>query len=651
MNFATIRSLRKGFTFAAVVLALALCYTSIQYAIRIPRQIPAHPGVTSPRTYQALNDISMTPRARIRAGSHSGFINLWSSALHAMSILPSTSDLPEIPASFSGLAVTVDPGVLSTGVPGIISALRDTLNGWGNRFMTQGDVRSLLLSAFKASGVPESIHLTLWDTFLQSVAPYLEFEAPEPVGGNWAPLVIPRGTILLRKGDPVEPRHIALLRAIPGYVPPLPLSGWFLLLFYESVLFGSIGYLFVRLPGGKRITGSPYLPRVLAFYFLYPLLRYLASFSPVAPYTGSALVVVINQADEWAPSFLPLPYFFLHYASFLPAYTGMPLPSSADMFVALVTYVVFQFATANRLLYSAFTAGITSYLANAWTASGDTEKIAYASILTTLAFVAVPSVVNGLLDRMYPVLSFTDLSYYLKPSHPLLRKLAERAPGTLAHSYRVAELASHAAQACGANPVVARAGALYHDIGKILNPAYFTENQADPTQNPHEDLSPALSSSIIRAHIIEGERLARQFRLPPSLIRFIRTHHGDQHISFFYQKAAISGNSDGSDSAPSEAHFRYPGPRPSSAEEAIVMLADSMEATVRAKDPKSDEEVDAIVEQVLMDKLRSGQLSEARLTLQQLYTAVQAMKPVLIGDLFRRVDYPNTTVTTVTSSP
>jgi putative nucleotidyltransferase with HDIG domain len=644
------RHLRSASIFGMTVFALALLYTAVQIATRVPRQIPSTVGAPSPRTYTIPADFSLVPRARIPLGSRSAFVSLWSSTLNSLTAPPTNHEPPVIPLSFSVLASTTDPGVLAPLVPDILNALNHTLLKWGDRFLQQGEARSLFLSSLVLYGVPISLHEGLWETFLNSSGAFLEYDQLLPVGAPWEPLIFPAGATILRKGERVEPRHMAILKAIPEFLAPLPSSRWLFLFLYESVLFLATGLLVLRLPGGKRLMHAPYFPRVLVFYLLYPLLRFAASFSPVSAYTGGALVLMVNQADEWAPSFLPIPFFILHYAAFIPHFSGIPVPSAQDLFVALLTYLVFQFVPSNRLLYSALTAGFATYLGHAIAYPAPYEKLAYAGIVVTLSFVLVPSVINALLDRLYPVLSFSDLSQYLRPTHPLLRQLSERAPGTYAHAYRVAELAARAAEACGANPVVARAGALYHDIGKILNPGYFTENQEDASENPHNHISPVLSASIIRAHVLEGEKLARKHRLPSSLIRFIRTHHGDQKISFFYEQALKGTSSGGSGTAPTEADFRYPGPRPASAEEAIVMLADSTEATVRSRNPQTEEELNSILEQVLMEKIHSGQLSEARLTLQQLYVALDAMKRVLLAERFRRIGYPSFATTPVNAS-
>jgi putative nucleotidyltransferase with HDIG domain len=627
------------FVFLFIVLGLSLVYSGIQIVTRLPRQIPSSAGEVSRRTYTVASDFSVVPRARVPLGSRSEFVNLWSSALSALTAPPAADEPPIVPASFSRVASTLDPGVLSPLAPGIVSALRQTLLHWGDRFLQQGEVRSLFFASLTLSRVPESIHPVLWTALLQSVPSYLEFGQPLPAGVSWEPLVFPAGTVILGKGDLVTPGHISILSGIPGFLPSLPVRQWLFLFLYEFSLFLGLGILISRLPGGKRITHAPYLPRVLAFFVLYPLLRYAASFSGVPSYTSGALALSVNQADEWAPSFLPIPFFILHYAAFIPYFSGLQVPPAQDLFIGLTTYLVFQFTPTNRLLYSAFAVGFVSYLAHSMTRPASYERLAYAGIVLAIAFVLIPSIVNRVLDGFHPVLSFSDLSPYLRPTHPLLRQLSERAPGTYAHSYRVAELASRAAEACGANPVVARAGALYHDIGKSLHPFYFTENQEPGSVNPHDDLSPALSCSIIRAHILEGEKLARKHRLPPSLIRFIRTHHGDQRISFFYERALEATSSESSEGPPLDPDFRYPGPRPSSAEEALVTLADSLEATVRSRNPQTADELDAISDQIIADKIHSGQLSEARLTLQQLYTAMDAMKSVLLGDRFRRIDY------------
>jgi len=221
-------------------------------------------------------------------------------------------------------------------------------------------------------------------------------------------------------------------------------------------------------------------------------------------------------------------------------------------------------------------------------------------IATSMAWAGGNSIVSAILAMGFlPVFEWftritTDqtLLEWADPNRPLLKRLSMEAPGTYAHSINVANLAEAAANAIGANGLLCRVGVYYHDVGKVLKPQYFIENQ--PTErNPHDKLKPGTSASIVREHVTEGIRLAEEAGLPDVLIDFIPEHHGTQEISFFFEKA--KQDAEGTDGEPDSDAFRYPGPRPRSKETAIVMLADSVESATRTlKDPTPDRVRDLI---------------------------------------------------------
>jgi len=220
---------------------------------------------------------------------------------------------------------------------------------------------------------------------------------------------------------------------------------------------------------------------------------------------------------------------------------------------------------------------------------------------------------------------------------PLLQRLLREAPGTYQHSLQVANLAEQAATAVGADALLVRVAALYHDIGKMLNPLYFTENQQD-IANPHDILNdPYRSAQIIISHVTDGDDLARQYRLPSRLRDFIREHHGTTRVYVFYQRALalVDGDAEQVDAA----RFTYPGPRPHSRETAILMLADSCEATVRGVKPQSKAEISDLVAKIFDDKRQSGQLDRCGLTLNELYMIRAAFVEVLQGMFHPRINY------------
>jgi putative nucleotidyltransferase with HDIG domain len=220
-------------------------------------------------------------------------------------------------------------------------------------------------------------------------------------------------------------------------------------------------------------------------------------------------------------------------------------------------------------------------------------------------------------------------------NRPLLKRLSLEAPGTYAHSINVANLAEAAARAVSANPLLVRTGAYYHDVGKVLAPQFYVENQTRG-RNPHDELDPATSAAIVRQHVVEGLRLAEQAKLPAIVKTFIAEHHGTQRIGFFFDRAREQNP--GVELDPAD--FSYPGPRPRSIETAIVMLADSIESASKVLPDPSPESIRALVERIVEAKLVQHQLDEAPITLEHLRLIKDQFVVVLNGMYHHRLDYP-----------
>ncbi|MBX7213455.1 MAG: HDIG domain-containing protein [Thermoflexales bacterium] len=222
-----------------------------------------------------------------------------------------------------------------------------------------------------------------------------------------------------------------------------------------------------------------------------------------------------------------------------------------------------------------------------------------------------------------------------RPSHPLLRQMLSRAPGTYHHSLMVANLAEHAADRIGADALLTRVGAYYHDIGKTAHPYFFIENQLDRDRNPHSEIDPLTSARILHNHVLDGMQMARERRLPSSIRAFIAEHHGTMVTRSAYARAQ-------KDSATpvEEGPFRYPGPVPQRRETALLMLADASEATVRALRPTSPEEMDQIVRRVIAERVTDHQLDDSGLTLRDLDRVALSFVETLRGAYHPRIDYP-----------
>jgi putative nucleotidyltransferase with HDIG domain len=230
-------------------------------------------------------------------------------------------------------------------------------------------------------------------------------------------------------------------------------------------------------------------------------------------------------------------------------------------------------------------------------------------------------------DRL---LDLTDLE------QPLLKKMANEAPGSWEHSRAMANLAEAAAAAIGADPLLTRVGAYYHDLGKTIQPSYFVENLAPGERSPHEDLEPDVSADAIMAHVVSGAKLLREGGLPEPVVEFAYTHHGTQTIEYFWQKCVDRGNP----KRLPESSFRYPGMRPQTRETAILMLVDSIEAAGRTISPPDRGKFDEMIQRVVFTKLKSGQLDECGLTTENLRVIANKMGGALVNMHHGRIKYP-----------
>ena len=241
-----------------------------------------------------------------------------------------------------------------------------------------------------------------------------------------------------------------------------------------------------------------------------------------------------------------------------------------------------------------------------------------------------------LVRRRLGVLTRVDLMELSQLNHPLLRRLQDEAPGTFQHSILVGNLAERAADRIGADALLVRVGAYYHDIGKLIAPPFFVENLGEEA-SPHDNLDPLQSTRVIHQHVTAGIDLARRERLPERLVRFIPEHHGTRIAAFFYRRAAETNPDVSADV------FKYPGPKPQSRETALVMIADASEAAVRASTDRSAERIRAIVEGVIRERFEEGEFDECDLTMRDLRVVADSYVGTLSAVYHPRVEYPEPT--------
>ncbi len=457
-------------------------------------------------------------------------------------------------------------------------------------------------------------------------------------------MTVERGQAIVRQGDIVEPLDMEILETLGLLRPHIKwqdVVGNALLAGLIATLLG--GYLSAR---ARALWNDDrqLLVTSLLFLLFTAGARLMVPGHTVLPYLfpGAALGLIIStlfdtQAAVFSSALLSV---------LVGAIGGGNLELAAYVFAGSV-FAILAVQRVERISVFVF-AGMLATLAN-W--------------LTVLAFRLPPQrydwiglatlfgagLLNGGLASMIALLGYFALGNLLdiptalrlmdlaRPTHPLMRQLLLKAPGTYHHSILVSNLAEEAAERVVADPLLARVGAYYHDIGKTLRPYFFVDNQTNG-ENVHDRLDPETSAHIIVSHVKDGVDLARKHNLPRRIVDFIAEHHGTGLATYFYQRAqqsAANGNPH-----PDPARFQYPGPKPRSKETAIVMLADACEATVRSLRPATAEEIETIVRKLVMERMEEGQLDDSNLTLRELEEIQKAFIAMLQGVFHPRVRYP-----------
>jgi hypothetical protein len=406
----------------------------------------------------------------------------------------------------------------------------------------------------------------------------------------------------------------------------------------------------------------------------------------------SAMVVTIGLAwmashDAWRAEIIPILLFAMTAAIAYEKELALLLTASVAMIVAfslqqgLAEFVILMSGGATailllrrirsrtKLIYVGFFTGIVvmlttigvgtlvgrafgaTSLALSWTTSPDVAESLrqsfYVMLLLGAAWFGFCSLLAGVLmtgllpfiERMFDVQTDISLLELGDVQHPLLQELVRRAPGTYNHSINVASIAETAAEAIEANGLLVRVGAYFHDIGKMLKPAYFVENQG-PDGNRHETLQPAMSTLVIIAHVKDGADLARRHHLPQSIIDFIEQHHGTTLVEYFFRREAQRLKDDPDAGELDETTFRYPGPKPQTKEAAVLMLADVVESASRALVDPTPARIESLVHDLAMKRLLDGQFDECGLTLSELKTIEDSLVKSLTAVYHGRVKYP-----------
>jgi len=475
-------------------------------------------------------------------------------------------------------------------------------------------------------------------------------EAVQPVQKN-----IKAGEIIVRAGDRVTAEQISILEQLgiqrtQSYTSTLVGAAIFVLLtfwlviqflrrYYQGIfkddrLMLLIGLIFIII---LLLTRFLTMIKISDNAEINALVGYLA---PVA--AGSMLIAIL--LDNRLAHFLTL---------IMALYVGL-LTEGNQLFYGITAFVggtvgvfqVYRLSQTSDLAKSGLYVALAN-IVTIVTLSMIGGSHSWNTILVGIVIGAVNGILSAILmigalpflESAFSITSMIKLLELSNPNHSLLKRLLLEAPGTYHHSLMVGNLAEASAESVGANPLLVRVGAYYHDIGKLKRPEYFVENQRG-FENPHEKIAPALSALIITSHVKDGVELAREARLPDVVIDFIAQHHGTSLTKYFYSRA-LEEDRDGSISPDS---FRYEGPKPQTKEVALVMLADSVEAAIRSLQEPTEAKIRDMVKKIIKDKLNDGQLEACDLTFKDLDTITQSFCTILEGIYHKRIEYPEVIV-------
>lgn len=482
------------------------------------------------------------------------------------------------------------------------------------------------------------------------------------------------GESIVRSGDRYEPHHLVILEGIRKRKTETSLATKFL----GTALFVSI-LLLITYAFSKRFIRK-FNPTRADLYFLGGVLILLLLSVRIAAALSSAFrdllpfdvsVQALYYAIPVAAGAMLTRYILnseisLVFAIVASALTGMFLEGDLDLSIYyLISSIVAASAIAHVERRSAILrAGVVVGAVNA--------AVVLAIKLVTVVSVAnvlnLPNIfmnmglafLGGLLAAIFvmvlaPVAEMlfdyvTDIKLLElgNLNHPLLKEMIVKAPGTYHHSQLVAVLAEAAAAEIGANPLLARVGSYFHDVGKMRKPSYFIENQQGG-ENRHDKLAPSMSALIIASHVKDGLELAREYKLPTRIADFIPQHQGTKLITYFYNKAQEQAQSAGG--SVDEKDYRYPGPRPQTREAGIILLADGVEAAVRSIPEKTPAKIQAMVQKIVNKNFTEAQLDECDMTLKDLHMIAESFVRVLVGIYHQRIEYPDVEEKKATVTP
>jgi cyclic-di-AMP phosphodiesterase PgpH len=457
-------------------------------------------------------------------------------------------------------------------------------------------------------------------------------------------------SLLAKGGVPLNESDVQLLELeYATHVSTLSVTS---LLYRSLAIFGMFGALYL----------------LCGFYILYresKLLDDLRQFIVVQAMTVATVgLSLIASSNEWRAELVPVLLFGMTIAIAYHQELALLLAAAVSLIVVVaVGHGLFEFVvllsgvattvlllgrirSRRKLIYVGVWAGgvaaLTYLGVNILNEQPVDSRLFAGALWVGLLAVGAGFLMTGLLpfiENLFGVLTDISLLELGDVAHPLLQELVRRAPGTYNHSINVASIAEAAADSIGARGLLVRVGAYFHDIGKMLKPGYFVENQGQEV-NRHESLMPAMSTLIIIAHIKDGADLARQHHVPQPIIDFIQQHHGTTLVEYFYRRANERLEADPNGGTVDESSFRYPGPKPQTKEAGVLMLADAVESASRVLAGPTPARIESLVHEIAMKRLLDGQFDDCKLTLQEVATIENSLVKSLTAVYHGRVKYP-----------
>lgn len=453
-----------------------------------------------------------------------------------------------------------------------------------------------------------------------------------------------KGDKILFEGEPVTKLKRDALR-VAGYnlveLNGLGLLGIFLVTVFSTLIFTVYKNKYATTLTYNQLLIVAILSLILAFITV----ALPTGFSPyILPFPAFIIIVSIFTASNIAfvASMLMLSIITLgmHYdIQFMTSFTLLNLVASIFMLNVNFTR---RFDLIKAGIYIACT-GIL-FVSSIYMLEKFLIDVENVLIIRDASFVFLNGILSSMialgflpvLESAFKIVTPYGLAELADHNQPILKRLQMEAPGTYHHSLMVANLCEAAAEAIGANPILAKVGAYYHDIGKLKRPLFFVENQSQfGIENPHKKLNSRLSKMVVTAHTKDGVDIAKEYHLPPIINDFILQHHGDSLASYFYNQAI---KEEGAENVKEE-QFRYSGPKPQTKEAAILMIADAVEAAVRAMKASTTEEIEAIINKIIDERVNDNQLSECPLTLADLKTIATTFTRLLRGNQHDRIKY------------